>query len=163
MIKVKKSPNADTRTAEVNVTKDMLINDTISHMCDVESGCNLIAVKLLEAAENHDYTKLALIDKFYEDFSSRAEGVDFKSLGWFEQHLRERHHLNDRVPEDVNLIDVIEMIVDCCMAGMARSGGVNEIKIDNEVLQTALRNTVELIIKNIEVIDWVVYKWVMVG
>ena len=153
MIKIKKSPNADIRTAVEVVTREILVEDTISHMKDVENGCNFIANKLMEAGKAHDYTKIALMDKFYEDFSRRLEGIDFKQLGWWQQHMRERHHLDHSVPEDVNLIDVIEMIVDCCMAGMARTGDMYEIKIDNEVLQKAVRNTMLLMLKNIEVAE----------
>lgn len=40
---------------------------------------------------------------------------------------RERHHLLSRTPEDVNLVDVFEYIADCVMAGMARTGEVNDV------------------------------------
>jgi hypothetical protein len=152
-IKIKKETNADTRTTTENITKEQLLDATISHIRDVEEGCKFVSKKILDVGKFHDYTKIALIDKFYEDFSTRAKGDLFKQLGWFEQHLKERHHLNDRVPKDVNLIDVIEMIVDCCMAGMARTGMMNDIKIDSEILQMAVKNTAELILNEIEVID----------
>jgi hypothetical protein len=152
MIRVKKEPSADTRTAIKDVSKEELLKATISHIKDVENGCKFIADKLIEAGKHHDYTKIALIDKFYEDFSTRLKSTEFKQLGWFEQHLRERHHLNDRVPTDVNLIDVLEMIVDCCVAGMARSGMMNDITIDSDVLQKAVANTQKLILENIEVV-----------
>jgi hypothetical protein len=58
-----------------------------------------------------------------------------------------RHHLDkaDGVPTDVNLIDVLEHIADCVMAGMARSGSVYELKLPDEVLQRAFANTVNLL------------------
>ena len=151
MIEIKKSINTDTRTAKDNIVKKELKNDTILHIKDVKNGCKFIADQLIKSGENHDYTKLALIDKFYEDFSTRAKGDEFKKLGWWKQHMKERHHLNDSVPEDVNLIDVIEMIVDCCMAGMARSGTVYDVKIDSGILQRAVENTKILLLKNIEI------------
>lgn len=57
------------------------------------------------------------------------------------------------MPEDVNLIDVLEMIVDCVMAGMARTGNVYPLDIKNEVLRKAFDNTVELLKRNVEVIE----------
>lgn len=61
-------------------------------------------------------------------------------------HIKnERHHLLSRCPEDVNLIDVMEMITDCVCAGMSRSGEVRPIEIDNVILEKALENTVDLI------------------
>ena len=65
----------------------------------------------------------------------------------------ERHHLNRCVPDDVNLIDVIEMIADCVCAGKARSGEIRPIKIDFGILNKAFMNTVELIDDNTKVIE----------
>lgn len=58
-----------------------------------------------------------------------------------------RHHLNmeDGVRADVNLIDVLDFIADCVMAGMARSGSVYPLKLSPEVLERAFQNTVELL------------------
>ena len=67
--------------------------------------------------------------------------------------MTERHHLNDNVPEDVNLIDVLEMVIDCTVAGLARSGEVYNITIPNDVLIKAIDNTKNLIIDATEVID----------
>ncbi|WP_107571899.1 hypothetical protein [Clostridioides difficile] len=50
-----------------------------------------------------------------------------------------------RCPEDVNLIDILEMITDCVCAGMARSGDVRPIEIDDDILNKALVNTTEMI------------------
>lgn len=65
--------------------------------------------------------------------------------------MTERHHLNDSVPEDVNLVDVLEMVIDCTVAGLARSGEVYDITIPQEVLEQAIDNTKQLIINNTEV------------
>jgi hypothetical protein len=51
----------------------------------------------------------------------------------------------DGVPEDVNLIDVLDMITDCVMAGMGRTGTVYPLNIPPEVLMKAFQNTVELL------------------
>jgi hypothetical protein len=51
----------------------------------------------------------------------------------------------DGVPEDVNLVDVLDLITDCVMAGIARSGSVYQITIPPEVLQRAFDNTVDLL------------------
>jgi hypothetical protein len=55
------------------------------------------------------------------------------------------------VPSDVNLIDVLDMIADCVMAGMARSGSVYPLKINPEVLARAFENTVELLKSEISI------------
>ena len=100
----------------------------------------------------HDRDKIEDIDGFKRDFT----GGDFKSRDWYQNHIRvNRHHLMepDGIPEDVNLLDVLEHIIDCCVAGMARSGSVYPIEISDEVLQRAVQNTKELLIDNIEVSD----------
>ena len=59
----------------------------------------------------------------------------------------------DGVPDDVNLIDVLDMVIDCVMAGMARTGQVYPLKIDPDVLMKAFNNTVELLKDNVVVIE----------
>jgi len=54
-------------------------------------------------------------------------------------------NMADGVPADVNLLDVLEHITDCVMAGMARSGSVTPLCLPDEVLQKAFANTVELL------------------
>jgi hypothetical protein len=44
------------------------------------------------------------------------------------------------------------MIVDCVMAGMARSGDVYPLDIDLKVLQKAFENTTKLLKENVTVI-----------
>jgi hypothetical protein len=65
-----------------------------------------------------------------------------------------RHHLDAEggVPEDVNLFDVMEMLVDRTVAGMARSGDVFPLELPDELLQKATQNTMKLLIDAIEVI-----------
>lgn len=152
-IKIKKSQDADTRTAKGEVTKKELLQNTYSHIEDVQNVSEFIAKKLIEQCKNHDHTKVEYIDQFYEDFTSGRQGKEFKELPWWQIHKTERHHLNDSVPEDVNLIDVLEMVIDCTVAGLGRSGNVYDITISQEVLKQAINNTKQLIIENTEVVD----------
>jgi len=45
------------------------------------------------------------------------------------------------------------MLFDCVSAGMTRSGSVYPIEISNEILQKAVINTVDYLVKHIEVAD----------
>lgn len=152
-ILIYKSPNADTRSAKGNVSKDELLDQTLSHIMDVQNVGFMFAEKLKEQVMEHDHTKVDYIDQFHEDFTSGKQGAEFKSLPWWQEHMKERHHLNDSVPEDVNLIDVLEMVIDCTVAGLARSGEVYDITIPQEVLEQAISNTKDLIIASTEVVD----------
>jgi len=57
------------------------------------------------------------------------------------------------VPEDVNLLDVLEYISDCVMAGMARSGSVYDLTMPPELLERAFKNTVELLKKEVVLLE----------
>lgn len=152
MIKVKQSKTADTRTCDVSkVSKEQLLLSSKQHTGDVAKGMQFFAGMLMEAANNHDHDKFTGIDHFYSDFKT-----EFKETGWWDNHRKiNRHHLiaDDGVPEDVNLIDVIDMIVDCVMAGIGRSGDFYPLDIKPEVLQSAFDNTVELLKKQVVVED----------
>lgn len=150
MITIQKSQTADTRTCDfVNVSRDVLLASSLQHIGDVVKALAFFSGKLTEAAGTHDYDKLTEIDWFQRDFKT-----GFKETGWWDNHRRiNRHHIDkpDGVPVDVNLIDVIEHISDCVMAGMARSGTVYELKLSDELLQKAFANTVKLLKENVEV------------
>ena len=152
-IKIVKSPNADTRSAKGDVSKEELLNQTLSHILDVQNVGQMLAEKLKDQVAEHDHTKIDYIDEFHQDFVSGKQGAEFKALPWWQKHMTERHHLNDSVPEDVNLIDVLEMVIDCTVAGLARSGEVYDISIPNDVLVKAINNTKDLIINSTEVVD----------
>jgi hypothetical protein len=93
----------------------------------------------------HDRDKIDDIDGFFADFKT-----GFKTRDWWDRHKKmNRHHLAEQAPLDVTLIDVLEYIADCVMAGMARSGEIYEIDIDPEVLMRAFDNTVELLKNNV--------------
>lgn len=73
---------------------------------------------------------------------------------WYPMHVTiERHHLLSYCPDDVNIIDVLEMIVDCTLAGLTRSGTVRPVEIDSEILKKAVDNTVDLIKNNVELVE----------
>jgi hypothetical protein len=151
MIQIRKSATADTRTCDyANVTKETLLASSHQHIGDVRRALGLMTVLIVKAAANHDTDKITDIDGFHRDFIT-----GFKQTGWWDNHRRvNRHHLlqDDGVPVDVNLIDVLDMICDCVMAGMARSGSVYDLELSPEVLQRAFNNTVRLLKKNVEVV-----------
>jgi hypothetical protein len=92
--------------------------------------------------------------KFYDDMKANIEDgkEPFVDMEWYKLHVNaERHHLNDHVPEDVDLIDVVERLVDCVSAGMARSGSVYDVTVPDDVLQKAVANTVLKMINAVEV------------
>lgn len=150
MIKIKKSETADSRTCDWSkVTKQDLTRASYYHISDVKMGIFFLIEKLNKIAENHDYTKITKMDQFHSDFQT-----GFKETSWYEMHQEvERHHLKDEqyVQDDVNLLDILEMIVDGVMAGMARSGEYRKEDIPDELLRKAFDNTIKLMLKNIEV------------
>ena len=153
---INKSSNADTRSANGKVTKEQLEHDTLSHINDVQNVGYWLADKLKNQLVEHDHTKLDYLDEFYNDFNEKIDDGtrNFKEMNWFKnRHMMERHHLNDSVPDDVNLLDIMEMVIDCTCAGLARSGEVYPITIKQEDLEKAIENTKNLIIDNTEVID----------
>ena len=104
-----KSQNADTRSAKQGTTKEELEQDTLSHIDDVQDVGYWLASKFKDQLAKHDHTKLEYIDEFYNDFNEKLTdgSKDFKNMNWFKnRHMTERHHLNDSVPEDVNMLDV---------------------------------------------------------
>lgn len=137
--------------AHKDMTIERAYRETVLHRDDVRNGLRFIAGLLMERGSLHDHTKLENLEDFVYDLQRDFEGEDTR--GWWDEHLKERHHLNDSVPEDVNLVDVLEWLVDCCVAGAARDGNVRELTIDSEVLERAIANTRELIVNNIKLVD----------
>lgn len=152
MITIKKSQTADTRTCDfANTTIETLLASSEQHILDVQHGIDFFRMQLRLAAIRHDKDKIRDIDWFHRDFVT-----GFKETGWWDNHRKiNRHHLEqaDGVPDDVNLLDVLEYISDCVMAGMARSGSVRPCVLPDEVLQRALKNTVDLLSSNVKVED----------
>lgn len=152
MIQIKKSPTADTRTCDfANTSKETLLASSRQHIVDVRNGLEFFIGKTIEAMNVHDHDKISDIDGFHRDFVT-----GFVKTEWWDKHRKiNRHHLMqaDGVPEDVNLIDVLDMIADCVMAGMARSGSVYPLNLDPDVLMRAFQNTIEMLKANVEVVE----------
>lgn len=154
MIHIKKSPTADTRTCDWSkVTKEELLNSSMSHKDDVTQGMRFFAGMIFDSAERHDHDKISFegLNGFHADFVT-----GFEQTTWWDNHRKiNRHHLlqDDGVPADVNMIDVLDMIVDCVMAGMARSGSVYPLEISDKVLRDAFNNTVELLKSRVKVAE----------
>jgi hypothetical protein len=150
MIEIAKSETADTRTCDfANVSKAQLLRSSQTHISDVCKALAMFSDMLQGAGSRHDGDKLSELDHFHADFIT-----GFKETGWWDNHRKvTRHHLvaSDGVPDDVNLIDVMEMVADCVMAGMARSGSVYPLVIAPEILKRAVDNTVELLKRNVVV------------
>lgn len=150
MIKIQMSPTADTRTCDfANVTKETLYASSKQHISDVRRALDFFMARVCEAGQRHDSDKLTDIDGFYADFVT-----GFKQTGWWDRHRQlNRHHLNmaDGVRDDVNLIDVLDFIADCVMAGMARSGSVYPLRLPSELLERAFQNTVEMLKREVVV------------
>jgi len=151
-ITISKSPTADTRTCDVTkVERQQLLDSSRQHIADVAKAMAFFSTKLFEAAAEHDYDKLTEIDWFYEDFK---EKFAFGYTGWWDNHRKiHRHHLGqpDGVPKDVNLLDVLEYIADCVMAGMARSGEVYALEMSPELLNEAFLNTIDILKAEVKV------------
>ena len=116
--------------------------------------CDLLETSVLI----HDWTKISepYATMFYDDMCATIRGErDFFDGEWSKLHYNEleRHHLKRHCPDDVTLIDVVEMVCDCVSAGMARSGKVYDLDIDEAILSKALKNTVNLLKEQIEVIE----------
>ena len=142
-----KNPNGDTRTAPKDIVFEQFQEANDSHIADVKAVMDELGAMLCENGEKHDWTKKKYEKMFYNNFLATLNyGADFVSAEWYQLHVNtERHHLLSRCPEDANLLDVIEMIVDCVCAGKTRSGEIRGLEITPEILERAMRNTVKLV------------------
>ncbi len=152
MIKIGKSATADTRTCDyANVTKETLLASSRQHINDVRRALDFFMARVCASGQNHDPDKITDIDGFHADFVT-----GFAQTSWWDRHRKlNRHHLEqpDGCPVDVNLIDVLDYVADCVMAGMARSGSVYPLKLGPEILERAFQNTVEMLRKEVVVED----------
>ena len=144
MIQVKPDPTADTRTCEfASVSKERLLASSHRHIVDVRNALRFFSQLIDESASIHDTDKITDIDGFHADFV-----MGFAVTTWWDRHRKlNRHHLiePDGIPADVNLVDVLDFIADCVMAGMARSGTVNPLQLPPELLERAFQNTVAVL------------------
>lgn len=157
-IYIKKTDHCDTRALKPGqkVTRENVLADTLAHQQAVALAMDYFARMAQDQAKKHDWSKTGSAEHHDKDFigwftealNDRAfyhdEGKD--PTTWWGYHVaNERHHLNNAVPKDVNLIDVMEMLCDCVCAGMARTGNVYPIEIKPEVLSAAVANTVAIL------------------
>lgn len=159
MVKIKKNTNGDSRVADHVPTINEFDVANAAHIEDVKNligeFCKILKIKSLD----HDWTKRKdpYRSMFYRDLCATLEGrlPDFMEGEWAQQHYyqNERHHLAVYARPDVDMFDVIEMICDCVAAGMARSGEVFDVEIPNGVLQRAVKNTVEILKGEVEVVE----------
>lgn len=151
---IKETKNCDSRAVKnpEDLTEENVEKDTKAHIEAVEKCGSFFCDLIKKQFSEHDHTKLGKdLPEFIKAMKAHLEGKSFKNQPWWKTHLTERHHLNDRVPDDVNLIDVLEMICDCVSAGMARTGELYDITLPDKVLKQAFDNTVDLIKSKIEV------------
>ena len=150
-IYIEKNPNGDTRTAGKNVSYEDFCKANESHRRDVELVMRELASTIKDRGLSHDFTKILHSKQFYSNFRDVLDGntkEDFTDLPWYKMHVQaERHHLNSCCPEDVNLIDVLEMIVDIVCATKARCGNdsIYNVDLPNDILEKAVNNTIELV------------------
>jgi hypothetical protein len=144
LIRIKKSKTADTCSCDfTQVSEETLRESSIQHINDVRHALELFVGKIFDAMHDHDFDKISDIEGFHHDFIT-----GFKETIWWDKHRKiNRHHLleADGIPQDVNLIDVLEMIADCVMAGMGRTGSVYPLNISPDVLMAAFQNTTDLL------------------
>jgi arsenate reductase-like glutaredoxin family protein len=155
MITIIKDPNADSRaTKDGIITKKNLKIATDNHIKDVKEGMKFFADLINKAGSIHDHTKISDFHDFSELVTSGVKDEKFKATAWYKKHItEERHHLKAHVPKDVTLIDIIEYITDCTMAGLSRSGEIYEMHLSNDLLQLAFDNTAKLLKNNIKVVN----------
>lgn len=146
VIFIKPSPSADTRSADHKVTQKELEESTKMHIEDVRKGLAYLGKLLKDRGERHDWTKLQYMPSFYKQFSD-AQETGCWGNGWYDKiHVKqERHHIEDAAHTDVNLIDVLEHIVDCVMAGKARKGEFKQDILGAGLLERAYANTQKLL------------------
>ena len=145
-ITIKRSSSADSRSSPTPIPVKVLKTSTMMHISDVRKAIGLFQQLLGEAGVNHDNTKMSKL----EDFSDALNSGEVKKSGWYKKHItQERHHLKSHVPDNVNLIDVLEYVADIVTAGLARSGDVYDDDLSPTVLKVALANTIELLKKSI--------------
>lgn len=155
-VKIRKAVMADTRSADRPVTYELLLNDSKSHIRDVQLLGEVCSSLFRDRLQDHDFTKILAFQQFLKDFKTAQQDPDqdFTQLPWYQYHIKtERHHLKDRVPEDVNLFDVFEMVIDGVVASMARQGECKIFDMDPEILAQAFRNTQRQLLEYIEVVE----------
>lgn len=156
-MKIKRDSNGDTRTAKCIPTIRQFDIANESHRENVGELMKNFGREITIRGTIHDWTKEdePHRSEFYQDLIRTMKGdMVFERGEWAKLHYeRERHHLDKVCPDDVDLIDVIEMICDCVCAGLARSGEVRSVEITSTILMKAVANTVERLARQIEIVE----------
>ena len=156
VIDITKNTLGDTRTAVRKPSFEEFKDANRQHIRDVGRVMSNLGQLVSKAGEHHDHTKITNDVDFYKDFYKVLDDPknDFTESDWYQMHIKEeRHHILENAPDDVDLIDILEHIVDCCCAGKTRSGSISPVIIDNDLLQKAVENTVKLIDNNTRIVD----------
>lgn len=153
-IKLKHDGHGDSRHAPKDTTFEQFHQANLNHINDVQRVMNRLSAIMKEQGKIHDWTKLSLEKEFWKDFQdSLLHNADFVNAWWYQKHVHiEKHHPTSYCHDDIDLLDIIEMIVDCVCAGKARAGEVRQMEINDEILKKAFHNTVDLIDKMTEVV-----------
>lgn len=156
-IPIKRNTNGDTRVAKCSPYFADFVRANSLHRSDVRETMWRLANMVDRAGRRHDWTKSVYDEVFYKDFCEQMTNpeANFTEMPWYKNiHIKEeRHHLLSRCPDDVNLVDVMEMVCDCVCAGLARSGSVRPIEIPNDILQKAVTNTAKLVEDMCEIVE----------
>lgn len=159
-IMITPNTNGDSRVATHVPTYSEFRAANRSHCEEVSNMMHSFANEIILQGQKHDWTKESepYCSMFYRDLCNTIEGkMEFLDGKWSKLHYTEleRHHLHRYVPEDVNLIDVIEMLCDCVCSGAARSGGdldsIYDVSVSEDVLIKAVENTVNLLKKAVDI------------
>jgi len=153
MIRIRPSPISDKEIATKVPTKEELMQSTTQHIGDVQRAIAWFCYRLISVGAIHDHTKIDDFEAFYETYAQGLIGDAFRESEWYQSHLQERHHINERCPEDLTLLDILERIADIVVAGIARNGTFYDDDLDPEILAKAYKNTIDLLIQQIELID----------
>ena len=150
MVLIKRHTEGDSRVAKEVPSRVQFNLANRDHIEDVKNLASEFSDLLNDQVANNDWTKIAEphATDFYNDLCKTINGeMNFMDGKWAHDHyyVYERHHLQKHCPDNVNLIDVIEMICDIVAAGMARSGEIYDMDIPEDILAKAVKNTVELL------------------
>ena len=156
-LEIRRNTNGDSRVATKVPTFSEFTDSNLGHCANVRGMMSNFAEDIIQQGGRHDWTKgeEPYRSMFYRDLCNAIEGrMKFEDGEWCKLHyINERHHLLENALDDVNLIDVIEMIADCVCAGMARSGEVRPLEINESILMKAINNTVKLMAESVELCE----------
>lgn len=126
------------------------------HQFYVGQVMNIIAERLKYKGLIHDYSKLEDLEEYWEDSRIRNNYDDPMNRDWIKKHTqKERHHINIKIPEKMNLFDIIEFVVDSVVTAKTNEEELlwRIMRLSNSDLQEAYWNTIEYIDDMIELKD----------